>query len=111
MNWYLQHGGKSPEPIHKEILAKQANKSLVQVSTWFQNARRRHHHKLIQYQRLSKQFPTKALLPRNDPGMMLQKLMMRLDLHHLNESEQTLHLPPFPHHPSVKSLLIIVTVF
>ncbi|KAI8141647.1 hypothetical protein BJV82DRAFT_618565 [Fennellomyces sp. T-0311] len=57
MNWYLTHGGKTPEPEHKEILAKQANKSHVQISTWFQNARRRHHPKLIQYQKLHKEYP------------------------------------------------------
>lgn len=30
MNWYLQHGGKTPEPNHKAMLAEQANKTLVQ---------------------------------------------------------------------------------
>ncbi|KAI7856271.1 hypothetical protein BDC45DRAFT_503520, partial [Circinella umbellata] len=57
MDWYLRYGGKTPEPKHKEELAKKANKSHVQISTWFQNARRRHHSKLILYQKLNKEYP------------------------------------------------------
>ncbi|KAI9484968.1 hypothetical protein BDB00DRAFT_878226 [Zychaea mexicana] len=57
MNWYLLHGGKTPEPEHKELLAEEAKKSHVQISTWFQNARRRHHSKLVQFQKLSQAHP------------------------------------------------------
>ncbi|KAI7877916.1 hypothetical protein K492DRAFT_238871 [Lichtheimia hyalospora FSU 10163] len=60
MNWYLQHGGKTPEPGNKAMLAEQANKTLVQVSTWFQNARRRHQSKLEHYQHLNKAYPNKV---------------------------------------------------
>ncbi|KAI9261653.1 hypothetical protein BDA99DRAFT_512018 [Phascolomyces articulosus] len=60
MNWYLKHGGKTPEPKHKDELAKKANKSHVQISTWFQNARRRHHPKLVQYQKLTKEYPNQV---------------------------------------------------
>lgn len=35
MDWYLQRGGKTPDPEHKEKLAKQANKSLVQSKAFF----------------------------------------------------------------------------
>ena len=30
MDWYLRHDGKTPEPKHKEELAKKTNKSPVQ---------------------------------------------------------------------------------
>ncbi|KAI8876997.1 hypothetical protein K501DRAFT_337715 [Backusella circina FSU 941] len=59
MNWYLRNGGTPPTMAEKVKLANETRKSIGQVSTWFQNARRRHHNKLELFQKYSTQYPNK----------------------------------------------------
>lgn len=55
MNWYLTNNGLLPDQETKTRLAGLTNKTPVQISTWYQNARRRHHLKLKRYQTLHAQ--------------------------------------------------------
>ncbi|KAI8641924.1 hypothetical protein BD408DRAFT_417344 [Parasitella parasitica] len=57
MNWFFQHNGKAPSNEIKKELAKKTDKSAIQISTWFQNARRRHMQTLRRYQLLSEKNP------------------------------------------------------
>ncbi|KAG1221919.1 hypothetical protein G6F67_009718 [Rhizopus microsporus] len=57
MSWYLEHDGKIPDSSAKADLGKATGKSLVQISTWFQNARRRYARKLEDYRLYSKKYP------------------------------------------------------
>lgn len=55
MNWYLTNNGLLPDQETKTRLAGLTDKTPVQISTWYQNARRRHHLKLKRYQTLHAQ--------------------------------------------------------
>ncbi|KAL9550211.1 hypothetical protein MBANPS3_004840 [Mucor bainieri] len=57
MDWYLQNDGKTPSSQGKADLAKATNLNIVQVSTWFQNRKRRYLDTLNEYQALSKRYP------------------------------------------------------
>ncbi|GAB5587104.1 hypothetical protein Unana1_02004 [Umbelopsis nana] len=57
MNWYLTNNGLLPDQDTKARLAGLTNKTPIQISTWYQNARRRHHLKLKRFQSLSAQNP------------------------------------------------------
>ncbi|KAG1171273.1 hypothetical protein G6F70_001068 [Rhizopus microsporus] len=57
MSWYLEHDGKIPDSSAKDDLCKQTGKSIVQISTWFQNARRRYAGKLEAYRLYSIKHP------------------------------------------------------
>ncbi|KAI9281383.1 hypothetical protein BC943DRAFT_362963 [Umbelopsis sp. AD052] len=57
MNWYLTNNGLLPDQETKTTLAGLTNKTSIQISTWYQNARRRHHLKLRRYQTLHAQNP------------------------------------------------------
>ncbi|KAL0074173.1 hypothetical protein J3Q64DRAFT_1649463, partial [Phycomyces blakesleeanus] len=58
MDWYLLHDGETPDSNNKERLASLTNKTPAQISTWFQNARRRHSDKLQQFKSLVASHPT-----------------------------------------------------
>ncbi|KAL0089151.1 hypothetical protein F4703DRAFT_1839668 [Phycomyces blakesleeanus] len=58
MDWYLLHDGETPDSNNKERLASLTNKTPAQISTWFQNARRRHSDKLQQFKFLVASHPT-----------------------------------------------------
>ncbi|KAI8575798.1 hypothetical protein K450DRAFT_135608 [Umbelopsis ramanniana AG] len=57
MNWYLTNNGLLPDQETKTTLAGLTNKTSIQISTWYQNARRRHHLKLRRFQTLHAQNP------------------------------------------------------
>ncbi|KAG2200628.1 hypothetical protein INT47_007372 [Mucor saturninus] len=57
MDWYLKNNGKAPSGKSRQILSEKTGKSDVQISTWFQNARRRHQTKLEKFQSLSSKYP------------------------------------------------------
>ncbi|CAO3678888.1 unnamed protein product [Umbelopsis vinacea] len=57
MNWYLTNNGLLPDQETKSRLAGLTNKTPIQISTWYQNARRRHHLKLKRFQGLHAQNP------------------------------------------------------
>ncbi|KAI9276604.1 hypothetical protein BY458DRAFT_585526 [Sporodiniella umbellata] len=57
MSYYLIHNGKIPDGLTKSKICKDTGKSLVQVSTWFQNAKRRYSHKLEIYTFYSQKYP------------------------------------------------------
>ncbi|KAI9023652.1 hypothetical protein CLU79DRAFT_747531 [Phycomyces nitens] len=58
MDWYLLHDGETPDANNKERLANLTNKTPAQISTWFQNARRRHNDKLQQFKSLASSHPS-----------------------------------------------------
>ncbi|KAK4515354.1 uncharacterized protein ATC70_010298 [Mucor velutinosus] len=57
MDWYLRNDGKAPSSQGKLDLAKATNLNVVQVSTWFQNRKRRYLDTLNEYQVLSRRYP------------------------------------------------------
>ncbi|KAI9364339.1 hypothetical protein BD770DRAFT_469493 [Pilaira anomala] len=57
MDWYLKHNGKIPNSKDRQALSKETGKSMAQISTWFQNAKRRYKEKLELYQSLSSKYP------------------------------------------------------
>ncbi|KAI9275248.1 hypothetical protein EDC94DRAFT_592517 [Helicostylum pulchrum] len=57
MDWYLDNDGSTPSNKEKQVLAERTGKSSTQISTWFQNAKRRYQDKLNLYQSLSSKHP------------------------------------------------------
>ncbi|KAF7723344.1 hypothetical protein EC973_002092 [Apophysomyces ossiformis] len=57
MTFYLTHDGNTPDVKSKAYLAKETSLSVGQISTWFQNARRRQKDKLQKFKELSETYP------------------------------------------------------
>ncbi|KAG0173023.1 hypothetical protein DFQ28_010316 [Apophysomyces sp. BC1034] len=57
MTFYLTHDGNTPDVKSKAYLAKETGLSVGQISTWFQNARRRQKDKLQKFKELSENYP------------------------------------------------------
>ncbi|KAI8993463.1 hypothetical protein BDB01DRAFT_847341 [Pilobolus umbonatus] len=60
MSWYLSNGGNTPNRDAKNNLAKETGKNCIQISTWFQNARRRYSKKLEQFSLYSSLYPNQV---------------------------------------------------
>ncbi|KAI8368140.1 uncharacterized protein BYT42DRAFT_617689 [Radiomyces spectabilis] len=60
MDWYLTHDGRTPDPENKVRLAGRTKLSSVQISTWFQNARRRQQKKLEEFTKLNGKHPNEV---------------------------------------------------
>lgn len=58
MDWYLENEGKPPTAESKQYLADLTGKTDIQITTWFQNARRRYQKKLENFQALNSKYPT-----------------------------------------------------
>ncbi|CAO3687391.1 unnamed protein product [Rhizopus stolonifer] len=57
MSWYLNHNGQLPDGTAKAKICKDTGKSIIQISTWFQNAKRRYSRKLEAYNSYSIKYP------------------------------------------------------
>ncbi|CAO3619718.1 unnamed protein product [Mucor hiemalis] len=57
MDWYLENDGKPPTAESKQNLSDLTRKTDIQITTWFQNARRRYQNKLEIYQVLNTKYP------------------------------------------------------